>query len=73
MQVAGVDVGRVIEVRVRPDLKEHAAEVVLLFQTPYELKIPEDSVVSLRRAGLLGETYAEVDMRSRSPGRPSEI
>ena len=52
--------------RVRPDLKEHPAEVFLLFQTPYELKIPSDSVVLLRRAGLLGEVYAEVDLHDAS-------
>jgi ABC-type transporter Mla subunit MlaD len=56
VQVAGVDVGRIVEVRVRPDLKQHPAEVVLLFQTPYKLEIPEDSVVLVNRAGLLGET-----------------
>ncbi len=64
VQMAGVDVGRVIEVRVRPDLKQHPAEVVLLFQTPYKLEIPADSVVFLSRAGLLGETYAAVDIHS---------
>ena len=66
VQVAGVDVGRVTDVRVRPELKQHPAEVVLLFQTPYKLEIPSDSVVLLSRAGMLGETYAEVDIRSAS-------
>jgi phospholipid/cholesterol/gamma-HCH transport system substrate-binding protein len=63
VRVAGVDVGRVADVHVRSELKEHAAEVVLLIQTPYELTIPADSVALLRRDGLLGETYAEVDIR----------
>jgi ABC-type transporter Mla subunit MlaD len=66
VQVAGVEVGRVTDVRVRPELKEHHAELVLLFQTPYKLEIPSDSVVLLSRAGLLGETYADVDIRSAS-------
>ncbi len=66
VRVAGVDVGRVADVHVRSELKEHAAEVVLLIQTPYELTIPADSVVLLRRDGLLGETYAEVDIRQAS-------
>jgi ABC-type transporter Mla subunit MlaD len=70
VRVAGVDVGRV-DVHVRPELKTRAAEVILLIQTPYELKIPDDSVVSLRRGGLLGEMYAEVDIRHAS-GPPSE-
>jgi phospholipid/cholesterol/gamma-HCH transport system substrate-binding protein len=66
VRVAGVDVGRVADVHVRPELMERAAEVVLLLETPYELKIPDDSVVSLRRDGLLGEMYAEVDVRHAS-------
>ena len=66
VRVAGVDVGRVADVHVRSELKEHDAEVVLLIQTPYELTIPADSVVSLRRDGLLGEIYAEVDIRHAS-------
>jgi phospholipid/cholesterol/gamma-HCH transport system substrate-binding protein len=70
VRVAGVDVGRVTEVRVRPELKEHAAEVSMFLQTPYELKIPEDAIVSIATAGVLGETYAEVDLRSSS-GAPA--
>jgi len=34
VRVAGVDVGRVADVHVRPELKERAAEVVLLIQPP---------------------------------------
>jgi ABC-type transporter Mla subunit MlaD len=70
VRVAGVDLGRV-DVHVRPELKTRAAKIILLIQTPYELKIPDDSVVSLRRGGLLGEMYAEVDIRHAS-GPPSE-
>jgi len=61
--VAGVEVGRVADVRVRPELKEHPAEIVLRFQTPYKLEIPSDSVVWLGRDGLLGELYVEADVR----------
>ena len=49
-----VEVRRVAEVSVRPELKEHPAEVVLQFQTPYKLEIPADSVVRLAREGILG-------------------
>lgn len=70
VRVAGVDVGRVTEVRVRPELKEHAAEVSMFLQTPYELKIPEDAIVSLATAGVLGETYPEIDLRGSS-GAPA--
>jgi phospholipid/cholesterol/gamma-HCH transport system substrate-binding protein len=70
VRVAGVDVGRVTEVRVRPELKEHAAEVSMFLQTPYELKIPDDAIVSLATAGVLGETYPEIDLRGSS-GAPA--
>ena len=70
VRVAGVDVGRVTEVRVRPELKEHAAEVSMSLQTPYELKIPEDAIVSIATAGVLGETYLEIDLRGSS-GAPA--
>jgi phospholipid/cholesterol/gamma-HCH transport system substrate-binding protein len=66
VRVAGVEVGRVADVRVRPELKEHPAEIVLRFQTPYKLEIPSDSVVWLGRDGLLGEMYAQVDVRHAS-------
>jgi phospholipid/cholesterol/gamma-HCH transport system substrate-binding protein len=70
VRVAGVNVGRVTEVRVRPELKEHAAEVTMVLQTLDELKIPEDAIVSIATAGVLGETYAEIDLRGSS-GAPS--
>jgi phospholipid/cholesterol/gamma-HCH transport system substrate-binding protein len=66
VRVAGVDVGRVTKLHVRPELKEHAAEITMILETAYELKIPADSVVSLRTAGLLGETYPEIDIRHAS-------
>ncbi|MGH9539422.1 MAG: MlaD family protein [Terriglobales bacterium] len=71
VRVAGVDVGNVADVRARPELKERAAEAVLFIQTSYELKTPSDSVVSLRRDGLLGEIYAAIDVRHAS-GPPVE-
>jgi|SRR5215471_5796949 len=62
--VAGVKVGSVTTVRVRPELREHPAEVTMLLQTPYELKIPNDAIVILETAGVLGETFAEINIRN---------
>jgi ABC-type transporter Mla subunit MlaD len=47
VNIAGVAVGNVSSVRIRPELRDNPAEVVLLLNTPYELKIPEDSTVSV--------------------------
>jgi ABC-type transporter Mla subunit MlaD len=62
--LAGVEVGSVTSVRVRPELREHPAEVMMLLRTPYELKIPSDSIVTLETAGVLGETFPEIEFKA---------
>jgi len=71
VRVAGVDVGSVTSVRVRPDQPEQPAEVMMLLQTPYELKIPNDSVVTLETAGLLGDAFPAIEIKNKS-GPPLE-
>jgi phospholipid/cholesterol/gamma-HCH transport system substrate-binding protein len=61
VRVAGVEIGAVKSVRARPEMKEAPAEVVMVLTPSYELKIPNDSVASLATAGVLGETYVEID------------
>jgi len=62
VRLAGVDIGSVESVRVRPELKEAPVEVVMVLKPTYELKIPNDSVAMLRNAGLLGGTYVAIDI-----------
>ena len=62
VSVAGVRVGSITSVRVRPDLRENPAEVVLQLNTPYELEIPQDATVSVESAGILGDAFAEIDI-----------
>jgi len=50
VRVAGVEVGSVTSVRVRPELREHPAEVTMTVYTPYELKIPSDPTVNIQDA-----------------------
>ena len=59
--LAGVEIGSVKSVRARPEMKEAPAEVVTELTPSYELKIPNDSIASLATAGVLGETYVEID------------
>ena len=66
VRLAGVEIGSVTSVRVRPELRDHPAEVVMFLQTPYELNIPNDSVVTLETAGVLGEVFPEIDIRGAS-------
>jgi len=66
VRLAGVEIGSVTSVRVRPELREHPVEVQVSLQTPYQLNIPNDSVVTLETAGLLGEVFPEIDVRGAS-------
>jgi len=66
VRLAGVDVGTVTSVRARPDMQATPAEVIMRLQTPYELRIPSDSTVSLTTAGVLGETFAEINVLGAS-------
>jgi len=61
VRIAGVNVGLVESVRAKPELKEAPAEVVIALDPPYDSKVPNDSVAQLQTAGLLGETYVDID------------
>jgi len=66
VRLAGVEVGTVKSVRAFPEAKDAPVEVVMALNTPDDLKIPNDSTVSLTTAGVLGETFVEIDSRSAS-------
>jgi phospholipid/cholesterol/gamma-HCH transport system substrate-binding protein len=57
VEVAGVEVGRVKSI----DLQDYRARVCLSVRD--SLKVPEDTIVSIRTKGLLGERYVRL-----SPG-----
>ena len=69
VRIAGVDVGTVTRVRVRPELR--AAEVVMSLHTAYKLNIPKDATVSLSTEGVLGPTFALIEIIGTS-GPPLE-
>jgi phospholipid/cholesterol/gamma-HCH transport system substrate-binding protein len=66
---AGVDRGSVKSVRAKPEVKNSPVEVVMVFNPRYELKIPNDSTVLLETAGILGETFIDLDA-ARATGPP---
>jgi len=66
VRAAGVDVGSVKSVRVRPELKEEPVEVVMVLNPRYEVRLPADSIVSLETEGVLGPTYVEIDATGAS-------
>ena len=63
VRLDGVDVGKVTSVYVRPERGERPIEVLMAIGTPYDLAIPNDSLVTLTPDGVLGPTVADIDTR----------
>jgi phospholipid/cholesterol/gamma-HCH transport system substrate-binding protein len=63
VRLNGVDVGNVASIRVvpDPDKKLTPVEVVMKVSTKYQFGLHTDSVTALSTAGVLGETYVDID------------
>lgn len=70
VRIAGVEVGRTSMVQAHADRKDCPAELAMKLSTPYELKIPQDAIVRVENAGLLGEEFVDIDVR-RASGMPA--
>lgn len=70
VMIAGVPVGVVRSVEIRPQQRDSPVEVVLEIQTTYPLTIPQDAVLRLGTASLLGDTIVEIDL-SHATGPPA--
>jgi phospholipid/cholesterol/gamma-HCH transport system substrate-binding protein len=66
VRLAGVDIGAVKSVQAIPELKQFPVEVVMRISTPYDLRIPQDSAATLETAGVLGETYVDINAAAAS-------
>jgi phospholipid/cholesterol/gamma-HCH transport system substrate-binding protein len=63
VRLSGVDIGNVIAIRVVPDKDKQITpvEVVMKVSTKYSFNLRRDSVTSLDTAGVLGETYLDIE------------
>ncbi|MGA9979020.1 MAG: MlaD family protein [Candidatus Sulfotelmatobacter sp.] len=63
VRLSGVDIGNVIHIRVVPDKdkRETPVEVIMKVSTKYGFNLRRDSVISIETAGVLGETYLDID------------
>jgi phospholipid/cholesterol/gamma-HCH transport system substrate-binding protein len=71
VRIAGVDVGSVRQVKANPNTRNCPAEVDMRLATTYEITVPKDAIAGIATAGLLGETYVEMDT-AQAEGGPSE-
>jgi len=61
VRLQGVDIGNVTRVRVVPNKPRTPVEVTMKVNTRYGCNIRKDSVASLSTAGVLGETFIDID------------
>jgi phospholipid/cholesterol/gamma-HCH transport system substrate-binding protein len=63
VRLSGVDIGNVVSIRVVPDKDKQATpvEIIMKVSTKYGFNIRRDSVTSLDTAGVLGETFMDID------------
>ena len=61
VRLQGVDVGNVTAIRVVPNKPLTPVEVTMKVSTRYMANLRKDSVTSLETAGVLGETYVEIE------------
>ena len=71
VRLAGVDIGNVSKIRIVPDKDKRLTpvEVMLKVSTKYAFDLRRDSTTSLDTAGVLGETYIDIDS-SQAAGPP---
>jgi phospholipid/cholesterol/gamma-HCH transport system substrate-binding protein len=63
VRLSGVDIGNVSAIRVVPnkDKQLTPVEVIMKVSTKYDFNLRRDSLTSLDTAGVLGETYLDID------------
>jgi phospholipid/cholesterol/gamma-HCH transport system substrate-binding protein len=61
VRLAGVDVGNVTGVKIVSDKPLTPVEIMMKVTTKYRSALRKDSVTSLSTAGVLGETYIDID------------
>ncbi len=63
VRLSGVDIGNVTKIAIVPDKSKQQTpvEITMKLSTKYNYSIRRDSVTSLETAGVLGETYLDID------------
>lgn len=69
VRLHGVDIGNVKSIRVVPGRKQTPVEVTMKVSPRYDFDLRTDSTASLATAGVLGETFIDIDS-SRAKGSP---
>lgn len=73
VRLNGVDIGNVVAMRIVPDKDKQLTpvEVIMKVSMKYSFNLRRDSVTSLETAGVLGETYLDIDS-AQAVGPPAQ-
>jgi phospholipid/cholesterol/gamma-HCH transport system substrate-binding protein len=73
VRLSGVDIGNVVDIRVVPDKDKQLTpvQVVMKVSTKYGFNLRRDTLASLETAGVLGETFMDMDS-SQAVGTPAQ-
>ena len=66
VRLAGVDIGNVTGIRIVRDKPTTPVEVTMKVNTKYKFNLRKDSITLLSTAGVLGETYVDIDSSTAS-------
>ena len=66
VRLAGVDIGNVTGIRIVDNKPATPVEVTMKVNTKYKFNLRKDSVTLLSTAGVLGETYVDIDSSTAS-------
>jgi phospholipid/cholesterol/gamma-HCH transport system substrate-binding protein len=69
VRLSGVDIGNVAHIAIVRDKPLTPVEITIKISTKYDYGLHQDSVTSLETAGVLGETYLDIDS-SQAVGGP---
>jgi len=73
VRLQGVDIGNVNSIRVakEPERQLNPVEITMKVNTKYSFDLKKDSKATLSTAGVLGETFVDIDSKTAT-GRPAE-
>ncbi len=71
VRLAGVDLGNVTGIRIMSGKPTTPVEVIMKVSTKYSFDLRKDSVTTLATAGILGETFVDIDS-SLAKGPPAQ-
>jgi phospholipid/cholesterol/gamma-HCH transport system substrate-binding protein len=69
VRLQGVDIGNVRTIRIVPDRPSAPVQVTMRVSTKYQFMVRKDSKATIETAGVLGESFIDIDSRAATKGQ----